>query len=106
MDGQSKRTFQTLENILRACVLDFGGNWDQHLPHCEFTYNNKYYSSISMILFEALCDRSIQSLVCWNEVGNKCLPIMDYVQKIVDKIVVIRKYLITEPNETFGVCYW
>ncbi|GKA48110.1 putative reverse transcriptase domain-containing protein, partial [Tanacetum coccineum] len=40
-DGQSERTIQTLEDMLRACVLDFGKNWDRHLPLVEFSYNNK-----------------------------------------------------------------
>ncbi|GKB72275.1 putative reverse transcriptase domain-containing protein [Tanacetum coccineum] len=44
-DGQSERTIQTLEDMLRACVLDFGGSWDVHLPLVEFSYNNSYHSS-------------------------------------------------------------
>jgi len=45
-DGQSKRTFQSLEDLLRVCVLEQGGTWDSHLPLIEFTYNNSYHSSI------------------------------------------------------------
>ncbi|GKE06939.1 putative reverse transcriptase domain-containing protein, partial [Tanacetum coccineum] len=45
-DGQSERTIQTLEDMLRACVIDFGGSWDTHLPLAEFSYNNSYHSSI------------------------------------------------------------
>ena len=45
-DGQAERTIQTLEDMLRACVIDFKGSWDDHLPLIEFTYNNSYYSSI------------------------------------------------------------
>ncbi|GJS31723.1 putative reverse transcriptase domain-containing protein [Tanacetum coccineum] len=45
-DGQSERTIQTLEDMLRACVLDFGGSWDVHLPLVEFSYNNSYHSSL------------------------------------------------------------
>nr|GFB40615.1 putative reverse transcriptase domain-containing protein [Tanacetum cinerariifolium] len=48
-DGQSERTIQTLEDMLRACVIDFGGSWDVHLPLAEFSYNNSYHSSISLI---------------------------------------------------------
>ncbi|GKB87964.1 putative reverse transcriptase domain-containing protein, partial [Tanacetum coccineum] len=48
-DGQSERTIQTLEDMLRACVIDFGGNWDVHLPLVEFFYNNSYHSSIRLI---------------------------------------------------------
>ena len=54
MDGQAERTIQTLENMLRACVIDFKGNWDDHLPLIEFAYNNSCHSSIAMAPFEAL----------------------------------------------------
>ncbi|GKC73938.1 putative reverse transcriptase domain-containing protein [Tanacetum coccineum] len=56
-DGQSKRTIQTLEDMLRACVIDFGGSWDTHLPLAEFSYNNSYHSSIRCAPFEALYGR-------------------------------------------------
>ncbi|GJY14660.1 putative reverse transcriptase domain-containing protein [Tanacetum coccineum] len=45
-DGQSERTIQTLEDMLRACVIDFGSSWDRHLPLVEFSYNNSYHASI------------------------------------------------------------
>ncbi|GJU98756.1 putative reverse transcriptase domain-containing protein [Tanacetum coccineum] len=53
-DGQSERTIQTLEDMLRACVMDFGGSWDTHLPLIEFSYNNSYHKSIKCSPFEAL----------------------------------------------------
>ena len=53
-DGQSERTIQSLEDLLRVCVLEQGGTWDSHLPLIEFTYNNSYHSSIGMTPFEAL----------------------------------------------------
>ncbi|GJZ19501.1 reverse transcriptase domain-containing protein [Tanacetum coccineum] len=60
-DGQSERTIQTLEDMLRACVIDFGGSWDVHLPLAEFSYNNSYHSSIRCAPFEALYGRKSQS---------------------------------------------
>ncbi|GKA53681.1 putative reverse transcriptase domain-containing protein [Tanacetum coccineum] len=60
-DGQSEHTIQTLEDMLRACVLDFGGSWDVHLPLVEFSYNNSYHSSIRCVLFEALYGRKCHS---------------------------------------------
>ncbi|GKG32275.1 putative reverse transcriptase domain-containing protein, partial [Tanacetum coccineum] len=45
-DGQSERTIQTLKDLLRACVLDFRGSWDVHLPLVEFSYNNSYHASV------------------------------------------------------------
>nr|GFA94739.1 putative reverse transcriptase domain-containing protein [Tanacetum cinerariifolium] len=53
-DGQSERTIQTLEDMLRACAMNFGRNWDTHLPLVEFSYNNSYHSSIQCAPFEAL----------------------------------------------------
>ncbi|GJR31497.1 putative reverse transcriptase domain-containing protein [Tanacetum coccineum] len=57
-DGQSKRTIQTLEDMLIACILDFGGSWDVHLPLVEFLYNNNYHSSVRCAPFEALYEKS------------------------------------------------
>nr|GEY06538.1 putative reverse transcriptase domain-containing protein [Tanacetum cinerariifolium] len=53
-DGQSKHTIQTLEDMLRACVMDFGGSWDTHLPLVKLSYNNSYNKSIKCAPFEAL----------------------------------------------------
>ncbi|GKF70309.1 reverse transcriptase domain-containing protein, partial [Tanacetum coccineum] len=50
-DGQSERTIQTLEDILRACVIDFGKSWDRHLPLVEFSYNKSYHTSIKAAPF-------------------------------------------------------
>ncbi|GJQ90449.1 putative reverse transcriptase domain-containing protein [Tanacetum coccineum] len=61
-DGQSERTIQTLEDMLRACVIDFGDSWDVHLPLAEFSYNNSYHSSIQCAPFEALYGRKCVAL--------------------------------------------
>ncbi|GJT40701.1 putative reverse transcriptase domain-containing protein [Tanacetum coccineum] len=60
-DGQSERTIQTLEDMLRACVLDFGKGWDKHLPLVEFSYNNSYHTSIKAAPFEACSGRKCRS---------------------------------------------
>ncbi|GJS35433.1 putative reverse transcriptase domain-containing protein [Tanacetum coccineum] len=52
--SSSERTIQTLEDMLRACIMDFGGSWDTHLPLIEFSYNNSYYTSIKCAPFETL----------------------------------------------------
>ncbi|GKF17313.1 reverse transcriptase domain-containing protein [Tanacetum coccineum] len=57
-DGQSERTIQTLEDMLRACVIDFGKGWIKHLPLAEFSYNNSYHASIKAAPYEALYGRS------------------------------------------------
>ncbi|GJS13352.1 putative reverse transcriptase domain-containing protein [Tanacetum coccineum] len=66
-DGQSERTIQTLEDILRACVIDFGNGWVKHLPLVEFSYNNSYHASIKAAPFDALYGRKYRSPVCWAE---------------------------------------
>ncbi|GJV22997.1 putative reverse transcriptase domain-containing protein, partial [Tanacetum coccineum] len=70
-DGQSERTIQTLEDMLRACVMDFGGSWDTHLPLIEFSYNNSYHTSIKCAPFEALYGRKCRSPVLCEEVVRK-----------------------------------
>nr|GEY97018.1 putative reverse transcriptase domain-containing protein [Tanacetum cinerariifolium] len=70
-DGQSERTIQTLEDMLRACVLDFGKGWDKHLPLVEFLCNNIYHTSIKATPFEALYGRKCRSPIYWAEVGDR-----------------------------------
>ncbi|GJU58150.1 putative reverse transcriptase domain-containing protein [Tanacetum coccineum] len=70
IDGQSERTIQTLEDMLRACAIDFGKGWVNHLPLVEFSYNNSYHASIKAAPFEALYGRKCRSPVCWAEVGE------------------------------------
>ncbi|CAN4101631.1 unnamed protein product [Withania somnifera] len=59
--------------MLRACVLDFNGSWDDHLPLIEFAYNNSYHSSIKMAPYEALYGRKCRSPIGWFEVGETVL---------------------------------
>ncbi|GJW66759.1 putative reverse transcriptase domain-containing protein [Tanacetum coccineum] len=92
-DGQSERTIQTLEDMLRACVIDFGGSWNIHLPLAEFSYNNSYHSSIHCAPFEALYGRKCRSPVLWAEIGDSGLIGPELVQETTDKVVVIRDRL-------------
>ena len=61
---------QVLEDMLRACVLDHKGSWEEHLPLVEFAYNNSYQASIRMAPYEALYGRPCRSPLCWTEVGE------------------------------------
>ena len=70
IDGQSERTIQTLEDMLRACVLDFKGYWLKHLPLVEFAYNNSFQASIGMAPYEVLYGRKCRTPICWDEVGE------------------------------------
>ncbi|GKE47802.1 reverse transcriptase domain-containing protein [Tanacetum coccineum] len=89
-DGQSKRTIQTLEDMLRACVIDFGKGWVKHLPLAEFSYNNNYYASIKTSPYEALYGRKCRSPVCWAEVGEAQLTGPELIQETIEKIVLIK----------------
>nr|GEY79716.1 reverse transcriptase domain-containing protein [Tanacetum cinerariifolium] len=72
-DAQSERTIQTLEDMLHACVIDFGKGWVKHLPLTEFSYNNSYHASINAAPYEALYGQKCRSPVCWAEVGESQL---------------------------------
>nr|GFB19951.1 putative reverse transcriptase domain-containing protein [Tanacetum cinerariifolium] len=89
-DGQSERTIQTLEDMLRACVIDFGKSWDRHLPLVEFSYNNSYHTSIKAAPFEALYGRKCRSAVCWAEVRDAQLTGPEIIHEATKKIVQIK----------------
>ncbi|GJX04303.1 putative reverse transcriptase domain-containing protein [Tanacetum coccineum] len=90
-DGQSERIIQTLEDMLRACVIDFGNGWVNHLPLVEFSYNNSYHASIKATPFEALHGRKCRSPVCWAEVGEVQLTGPEIVQETTEKIIHIKQ---------------
>ncbi|GJV00408.1 putative reverse transcriptase domain-containing protein [Tanacetum coccineum] len=92
-DGQSERTIQTLEDMLRACILDFEGSWDVHLPLVEFSYNNSYHSSVRCAPFEALYGRKCHSPIMWAEVGEGQLIGPELVQETTEKISQIKDRL-------------
>nr|XP_009774959.1 PREDICTED: uncharacterized protein LOC104224929 [Nicotiana sylvestris]XP_016436220.1 PREDICTED: uncharacterized protein LOC107762374 [Nicotiana tabacum] len=94
-DGQAERTIQTLEDMLRACVIDFKGNWDDHLPLIEFAYNNSYHSSIKMAPYEALYERRCRSPIGWFEVGETELLGPDLVYQAMEKVNLIQRNLKT-----------
>ncbi|GJW54027.1 putative reverse transcriptase domain-containing protein [Tanacetum coccineum] len=85
-DGQSERTIQTLEDMLRACVIDFGKGWEKHLPLVEFSYNNSYHASIKAAPFEALYGRKCRSPICWAEVGDVQLTGPEIIHETTEKI--------------------
>nr|GEX87271.1 putative reverse transcriptase domain-containing protein [Tanacetum cinerariifolium] len=90
IDGQSERTIQTLEDMLRACVTDFEKSWDRHLPLVEFSYNNSYHTSIKAAPFEALYGRKCRLPVCWAEVGDAQLAGLEIIHETTEKIVQIK----------------
>ncbi|GJV18570.1 putative reverse transcriptase domain-containing protein [Tanacetum coccineum] len=90
-DGQSERTIQTLEDMLRACAIDFGKGWVNHLPLVEFSYNNSYHASIKAAPFEALYGRKCRSPVCWAEVGQVQLTGPEIVRETTKKVIQIKQ---------------
>ncbi|GJX86008.1 putative reverse transcriptase domain-containing protein [Tanacetum coccineum] len=90
-DGQSERTIQTLEDMLRACAIDFRKGWVNHLPLVEFSYNNSYHASIKAAPFEALYGRKCRSPVCWTEVGEAQILGPELIQETTEKIVQIKQ---------------
>ncbi|GKD91130.1 putative reverse transcriptase domain-containing protein [Tanacetum coccineum] len=90
-DGQSERTIQTLKDMMRACVIDFGKGWDRHLPLVEFSYNNSYHTSIKVAPFEALYGQKCRLPICWAEVGDAKLTGPVIFHETTEKIIQIKK---------------
>ncbi|GJS43134.1 putative reverse transcriptase domain-containing protein [Tanacetum coccineum] len=87
----SERTIQTLEDMMNACVIDFGKGWVNHLPLVEFSYNNIYHASIKAAPFKALYDRKGLLLVCWAEVREVQIIGPEIVQETTEKIIQIKQ---------------
>nr|GFD04181.1 putative reverse transcriptase domain-containing protein [Tanacetum cinerariifolium] len=72
-DGQTERTIQTLEDMLRSCALEWTGNWNEYLCLVEFAYNNSWHASIKGAHFELLYGRKCRAPICWNEVEERVI---------------------------------
>jgi hypothetical protein len=70
-DGQTERVNQILEDMLRACILKYGIDWEKSLPYAEFLYNNSFQASLQMSPFEALYGRKCRTPLMWSEVGER-----------------------------------
>ena len=92
-DGQTERVNQILDDMLRACVLTYGKDWENSLPYAEFSYNNSYQSSLKMSPFEALYGRKCRTPLMWSEVGDRIIEGPDFIKKAEDKIAEIRENL-------------
>ena len=98
---QSERTIQTLENMLRTCVLDFGENWSKYLTLVEFDYNNTFHSSIQMAPYEVLYGRKCRFSICWDEVGERKIldpTIVPWIEKTNEKVKLVRQRIQTAQN--------
>jgi hypothetical protein len=92
-DGQTERVNQILEDMLRACAIDCGKNWDKHLSLAEFAYNNSYQSSLRMAPFEALYGRRCRTPLNWSQPGEREVFGSDLVTEAKRKVKLIRKNL-------------
>jgi len=91
--GQVEHTILTLEDMLRECVIDFKGNWDDRLPLIEFTYNNSYQFSIQMTPYESLYGRRCRSPIGWFGVLKAELIGPDLVNQAMEKMKIIQERL-------------
>ncbi|GJS55144.1 putative reverse transcriptase domain-containing protein [Tanacetum coccineum] len=90
-DRQSERTIQTLDDMLRACVIDFGNDWVRHLPLVKFSYNNSYHASIKAVPFKVLYGQKCCSPICWVEVGQVQLTGPEMFQETIEKVIQIKQ---------------
>nr|GFA45660.1 DNA/RNA polymerases superfamily protein [Tanacetum cinerariifolium] len=100
-DGQSERTIQTLEDMLRACEIDFEKGWVNHLPLVEFSYNNIYHASIKAAPFKALYGRKCRSPICWTEVGESQILGPELIQETTKKIKLDLPEELSRVHNTF-----
>nr|GEU31032.1 putative reverse transcriptase domain-containing protein [Tanacetum cinerariifolium] len=104
-DGQSERTIKTLEDMLRASVIDFGNGWERHLPLVEFSYNNSYHASIKASPFKALYGQKCRSSICWAEVGDAQLTGPELIHETTEKIVQIKLELSQQLSRVHNTFY-
>jgi hypothetical protein len=97
-DGQSERTNQILEDMLRACVLEFKGSWVQYLPLIKFAYNNSYQATIRMPPYEALYGRKCQSPLYWDNIGERQTLGLELIQDTCEKVRVIKERMSAAQN--------
>jgi len=89
-DGQSKRTIQSLRDLLRTCVLDHLGVWAEVLPLIEFTYNNSFHASIGMAPYEAFYGRKCRTPLCWYQDGEAVLVGPELLEYTTERVRMVR----------------
>jgi hypothetical protein len=92
-DGQTERVNQILEDMLRACALQYGRSWDKCLPYAEFSYNNSYQESLKMAPFEMLYGCRSQTPLFWNETGEQKIFGPDVLQEAEKQVRMVRENL-------------
>ena len=92
------------EDMLRTCVLDHKGSWEEHLRLVKFAYNNSYQASIQMAPYEALYGRPCRSPICWTEVGESSITGSDMIRDTSEKVSLIWQRLLTAQSPTEELC--
>ena len=92
-DGQSERTIQTLEDMLRACALTMQGDWTDHLHMAEFSYNSSYHASIGMSPFETMNGHRVRTPVCWGTTSEIRPTVPQLIEECADKVRIINDRL-------------
>src|SRR3954471_11962341 len=96
--GQVERVNQILEDMLRACVISFGNNWEKSLPFAEFAYNNSYESSLTMAPFEFFYGRRCRTPLNWSETGERQFFGLDMIKEAEDQVHIVRDQLKASPS--------
>nr|GFB60936.1 putative reverse transcriptase domain-containing protein [Tanacetum cinerariifolium] len=92
-DGQSERTIQTLEDMLRSCALEWTCNWDDYICLVEFAYNNSWHASTKCASFEMLYGRKCRAPICWDQVGERVIKGPEMVEVTNAKVAVPKEKL-------------
>ena len=92
-NGQTERVNQILEDMPRACALDYGSSWDDNVPYAKFSYNNSYQASIKMAPFEFIYGRKCTTPLLWSGVGERSLFGPDLIKDAEEKVRLIRDRL-------------
>nr|GFC98922.1 DNA/RNA polymerases superfamily protein [Tanacetum cinerariifolium] len=92
-DGQSERTIQTLEDMLRSCALEWTGNWDDYICLVEFSYNNSWHASIKCAPFEMLYGRKCRAPICWDQVGERVIEGPKMIEVTNAKVTIAKEKL-------------
>jgi hypothetical protein len=92
-DGQTERVNQILEDMLRACALQYGRSWDKSLMYVEFSYNNSYQESLKMVPFEMLYGHRRRILLYWSEAGERRVHGPDILQEAEKQVRMVRENL-------------
>jgi hypothetical protein len=85
-DGQTERVNQVLEDMLRACILTYGKNWEDSLAFVEFSYNNGYHTSLKKTPFEVLYGRKCCTPLMWSEVEDRVVESPNFIKATEEKI--------------------